>query len=145
MRLLLLLRLLLVLQVLLLGDGAYAAGKGASISGLQWCSAPSALRFRFWLATRLVSSVAFVCLLVSLYLFGFLGGWGGGTEADVNVHSDAASDICFLFSFAFVGGWGEGTGEMLTSIAMRLPTFASVFLLIFFVFVGEGAGDGGGY
>ena len=39
---------------------------------------PCLLPCFFWLATRLVSSVAFVCLLVSLSLFGFLEGLGRG-------------------------------------------------------------------
>ena len=62
--------------------GARAAAKGASNLG-------AAMVFRelefwdfsvsvSWLATRLVSSVAFVCLLVSLSLLGFLRGGGEG-------------------------------------------------------------------
>ena len=106
---------------------------------------PCLLRFRFWLATRLVSSVAFRPLPSRFSLsFLFPGGVGRGEGGgNVNVNADAA---CLLFAFAFLRGRGDAGGCVLTSTVLRLVIIAYVFLVIFNCFRGggrRGAGGGG--
>ena len=79
------------------GIYGFTVFRAFSVSALA-CNSPALLP---WLSSA----------LVSLSLYGFLGGWGG-VGGDVNVHGDAACDVLICFASHFrLPSWGGGEGE----------------------------------